>query len=417
MGSVSVTIYEIERADGYLFYTLTYYLDGKRKRETRKDPNAAYERAHAVAKDLAAGETAKAPLTRDDADELRFARKLLKKHDLDMTVDEAISQFVTIWRKTYKVATVEKVIDEFRQSPKVKESSASYRRDLHFRLDQFKKKFGSREIMSVGAEEVCKWIEARKPRLDRAAKSQSERTRFNWYNIVRTVWKYAERKSYLLEGQQALPAENPYNGKSGAWSIMKAQDLQNLISFYLNSDQDWYVPYIAVQAFGGLRVEEAKRLCWENIKVQHGQISHIVVTADQSKKNETRIVPMNPTLHEWLAYWVIDKKHTKGPIIQFKKADAILRKNAKRNGIPWKHNMIRHTFITHSMQLRPNSVALVASEAGTSVKMIKDHYREEPNLEEAIAWFTPLPTWQDRPEAVKKLEVSAEQLRTTMGWK
>ena len=62
---------------------------------------------------------------------------------------------------------------------------------------------------------------------------------------------------------------------------------------------------------------------------------------------------------------------------------------AKIEGWPafgWKHNALRHSFISYRVADIQN-VAQVALEAGNSPQMIFKHYRELVRPAEAKAWF------------------------------
>jgi hypothetical protein len=66
---------------------------------------------------------------------------------------------------------------------------------------------------------------------------------------------------------------------------------------------------------------------------------------------------------------------------------------AKIEGWPafaWKHNALRHSFISYRVADIQN-VAQVALEAGNSPQMIFKHYRELVRPAEAKAWFGLMP--------------------------
>lgn len=56
----------------------------------------------------------------------------------------------------------------------------------------------------------------------------------------------------------------------------------------------------------------------------------------------------------------------------------------------WKHNALRHSFISYRVAEVKN-VAEVALEAGNSPQMIFQHYRELVRPEAAKAWFGLMP--------------------------
>jgi len=65
----------------------------------------------------------------------------------------------------------------------------------------------------------------------------------------------------------------------------------------------------------------------------------------------------------------------------------------KCNEVPefkWKHNALRHSFISYRVAAIQN-VAQVALEAGNSPQMIFRHYRELVRPADAVKWFSIMP--------------------------
>ena len=60
---------------------------------------------------------------------------------------------------------------------------------------------------------------------------------------------------------------------------------------------------------------------------------------------------------------------------------------AKRAGVKWKHNALRHSFISYRVALTQN-LPQVSLEAGNSVQRVNRHYRELVTEGEAKAWFS-----------------------------
>src|SRR5262249_27616429 len=75
-----------------------------------------------------------------------------------------------------------------------------------------------------------------------------------------------------------------------------------------------------------------------------------------------------------------DVKRTENPI----------RRLAEKAGIVWKHNALRHSFISYRVALTQN-IPQVALEAGNSVKLVNSNYRALVTPDEAKAWFAILP--------------------------
>jgi integrase len=316
---------------------------------------------------------------------------------------------------------------DFRKSIDAK--SAAYKRTSRFRLDVFNKQFGRRHIETISTDEVCAFIEARTHK----GEPIEQRTRWNWYNLLRTVWIFARKKSWLPSDHPALPEDVPYSKGDGAYSLCTTDNFNKLIQLLqARPDADMLVPYVFLMAYAGIRTEEAKRLTWEDIKSegQRGgmeqRLTSIEVPRGKGKlKTERRSVNINKTLESKLdsylhvefknEYNEVDYKDRTGPIVSYATADAIVRKVARKAGIPWMHNMLRHTYITHFLRISER-LELVADQCGTSVKMIKSNYRELGTLDEAIKWFAYNPTLADEIGIDRPQEVSAKELKAKMGW-
>ena len=61
-------------------------------------------------------------------------------------------------------------------------------------------------------------------------------------------------------------------------------------------------------------------------------------------------------------------------------------KTEKEIAVEWKHNALRHSFISYRVALTQN-VAQVALESGNSPAMIFAHYREVVDAKAAKNWF------------------------------
>ena len=64
----------------------------------------------------------------------------------------------------------------------------------------------------------------------------------------------------------------------------------------------------------------------------------------------------------------------------------LMRDAGKDSGVKWRHNALRHSFISYRVAKIKN-VNEVAMEAGNSPDMVFKHYRELVTETEADAWF------------------------------
>jgi len=106
------------------------------------------------------------------------------------------------------------------------------------------------------------------------------------------------------------------------------------------------------------------------------------VTAAKANTAQKRLVPISDNLKEWLLLCLRDGELC----CQYGRTASALARLAERAGVRWKHNALRHSFISYTQD-----VAKVSLEAGNSPKMIFKHYRELVTNEEARAWFAITP--------------------------
>ena len=99
-------------------------------------------------------------------------------------------------------------------------------------------------------------------------------------------------------------------------------------------------------------------------------------------------MPVSKNLAKWLAPYaqasgpVCYRENMAEPLSRY-----VERKNIAKTGFKWKHNALRHSFISYRVA-DVKDVSRVALEAGNSPAMIFRHYRELVTVEAAKAWFS-----------------------------
>ena len=153
--------------------------------------------------------------------------------------------------------------------------------------------------------------------------------------------------------------------------------------------------YFAVGLFAGLRPDEAKLLTWEKIDMEEKEITVLSVT---SKVKETRTVKIEDTLFKWLRCFMGDNK---GHIVGqrgFRTATEDVRialgyrlRKQNKGGPTWVHDILRHSYASYWLPLHRDRGRL-AEQMGTSIKMIKDYYKQVVKQSDARAYWQILPT-------------------------
>lgn len=159
------------------------------------------------------------------------------------------------------------------------------------------------------------------------------------------------------------------------------------------------VPVLAIGAFAGLRTAEIERLDWAEVNLKTRLIE---VKAQKAKTRARRLVPITKNLATWLKPLAqsAGKVWPQSAPYLFE----LQREAGKAAGVPWKHNALRHSFISYRLAL-VKGVDQVALEAGNSAQMIFQHYRELVTEKAAKAWFG------ITPESIQALQEAAEAER------
>jgi integrase len=143
----------------------------------------------------------------------------------------------------------------------------------------------------------------------------------------------------------------------------------------------WFRPVLAIQAFAGLRSTEMLRLDWEDVKLDRG---HIEVGKDRARAAVRRLAPIPPNLVRWLTYSV----KTSGRVFPYSRTnlDEIQAGTATAAAVGWKHNALRHSFISYRLA-QTSDVPRVSLESGASPSKIFKHYRTLVGEMDARQWF------------------------------
>jgi integrase len=236
----------------------------------------------------------------------------------------------------------------------------------------------------------------------RKNKPIAPRSRNNFLSAIRTLFVFAAEREYLPVGYDHHEKVKFMADGEGEIEVYTADELERLLA----AAPAELVPCIAIGAFAGLRSAEIERLDWKDTKLENDVILVREKTV-KGERNKTgkRTVPVQPNLKLWLA----PHAKTEGSVwinghdyyYQAQRAAAANTKTDRREGVLWKHNGLRHSYISYRVR-QTQDLPKVALEAGNSVQMIKKHYLEVElpdgtliTSKEAEAWFSAKP--QPRP--------------------
>ena len=215
----------------------------------------------------------------------------------------------------------------------------------------------------------------------------SGRTKRNYLAVVAALFRFAIRRKYLpkdaLEEVEAVQQAKEDTGEIEIFTVAEMDEM-------LNAARPEMIPWLAIAGYAGLRSAEIQRLDWREINLKE---RHIEITASKAKTAARRLAPITDNLAAWL------KPYAKefGKVTSFESwwnqiPNVVEAVNQQRGKSPaekfvWKHNALRHSFISYRLAAIKNA-AEVALEAGNSPQMIFKHYRQLVTEAEAKKWFS-----------------------------
>jgi integrase len=390
-GHATVKIYEVKNRET-TNYTVAYSSPTGRQRRTFANLDLAKSEASTIAQNLADGDIEALKLTGREKQiyveaERAIAGTGLPLHSVahefarafDILGGANIVEAARYYKKHVDVdlpqVTVTDAVEKFRAAKEAEGMSAMYLKDIRGLLGDFAKDFQC-PLSSIQPEDLREYLNAKRVGLV----SKENRRR-----MLVVLFNFAKAQGWLRANQEtAADALGTYKIKQRDVEIYKPAEIRRL----LNAAESDFLPYLALIAFGGVRREELhKGLSWDAINFDRGTIT---VPASIAKTARKRKIVMSENLMEWLAPYRLKS----GPIFDIdpRKRIAKVVKAAKVN---WKRNALRHSFGSYRMEQTKNE-GQVALEMGNSPKVVKDHYFEIVDENEAKEYWSINPATDDR---------------------
>lgn len=427
-GGVMVRVFKCILKTGYTFYQVAYYQHGKRKREVLRDEEEAIARAKKLRDSLAEGEVDAASMRLQDVRAYESAKAILAP--TGVSLETACLEYAEMFglaggrspvglvkaqvkreAAIVEVKTVEEVVDEYLEAKRAGLAtrgggragmvSEKYLTQLRLRLERFEGEVKG-PIGEVTAKQINEFVAglerpAKEPRAgaEPAEKAVSGRTRNNYLEAIRGLFGFAKLHRYVERDSEVTTDLVSWAEDDFEIEIYTADEMKALLA----ASWELLTPALVIGAFGGMRYYEITRLDWSEVKLAAG---HIEVKAQKAKTRARRLVPIGASLAAWLATY----KKESGPVWPRSEAylSECLGECARAAGMEWKHNALRHSFISYRVA-EVEDVAKVALEAGNSPEVIFQHYRELVTGEQAKGWFG------ITPKAVKAFKKKMEAER------
>jgi integrase len=201
-----------------------------------------------------------------------------------------------------------------------------------------------------------------------------DRNALNYWRAVRQLYRFAVRREWIERDPTACMDPPPLPR-----AVPSTLDPGQVAALLAAADAR-IVPWLAVQAFAGLRPGEAAALDWSAVDLPGRAV---LVLPDTSKVRRARYVPICDRLAATLA----PVARAEGRVVAGKTTREELKVQACRAaGVRWRQDVLRHTYATMRIAAG-DAPGTVAADMGTSESMIWRHYRGLARRAEAAVFW------------------------------
>ncbi|MBC7367320.1 MAG: hypothetical protein H7343_11015 [Undibacterium sp.] len=356
-------------------------------REKFADEGEAMTEARTKAAQLRAGRLEGAAMTSADREELQAARKLTDGFPVLAALDEwAKARKLTAGKviaaaeswaaKNGKVEVrvkVETVVKEFLKLKTAAGKNVASDHKHSFAL--IVSDLGQFNVDAVTSRQLDAWL----------AKSENPVTRNTRRKRLVSVWRWAQRKSYLpRDGRTEAEMTERAHEPAPIIGIIDVATWHKVLAYFEERHPD-YLAALVIAGFCGLRRGEVQEQTWEDISTERRVLR---VTHGKRGTPARRMVPLCDAALVWLAR--CKGEHT-GPISPAFALDRIRLYSRRADpAFELPENCFRHSYISHAVAAT-GDIPRVSLDAGNSPKEINRHYRELVSEEDGKAWFAVTP--------------------------
>jgi integrase len=392
-----VKIYRVRNGDYQQFRVASYDSAKNRKFQVFSSYDEAHKVAAKINEGRASGDVEAIVLTGAQKLEYVHAVNLLKPlgisldsaarqltESLKLIPDGSLIEAARHYAKTHPAKlprkSVSELVEEFATAKTKAGKSEDYLADIRYRCGRFAEAFQC-SIGDVTRSQVQQFLDGL---------GLSGRSVNNFKRSIVTLFEFAKARGYLPKDHDELASIEAADEGEGEIEIYTPDEMTRLLS----AARPDFLPVLAIGGFAGVRAKEIERLTWLDVWQRPGYIEvKAYRKTDAGKKRvaktaRRRLVPMLPNLAQWLAPYA----QQTGRVWSHSEAwfEESKRETAARAKVAWKHNALRHSFISYRLA-DVQDMAKVALEAGNSPQMIFESYRELVTPAEAKAWFAICP--------------------------
>ncbi len=356
--------------------------DRTRVRENYSDPQLAKARKLALATEWLSGHVETGmQATKLTPEQCRLAEAaFLRLGGNDIDILPAVEN----WLKTGKqhhVTEEVRIDDAFEQfkawmeAQPDKELSHATKQNLRNRVNIFANSIGNMLLTAITGDVISQFLDKRNVSAQTKTNDRLALSRF-------FVWCKAKKWIAINPARKEEKTRRPARPEP---VVISVDDAKRLLHSAEKFKRGKLAPYVAVCLFGGLRPTEAKRLTWERVNLDDGEIS----VSSHNKTKRGRMVKMSATLKAWLTKYngkPFYPKNWRNDFDDVRLAAGFGNPEKNKKLKAWTEDVLRHTAISHYFR-DCGSYGLTAEWAGNSEEIIKGHYQGKVSSEDTKRFY------------------------------
>lgn len=229
----------------------------------------------------------------------------------------------------------------------------SYIASLEQYLTRWSRGQEARPISAVTLDEVDRYLNS----------LASLSSRATGINRLSTLFSFAVRKGWRNDNP-CERVERPHV-ENGTPDILSIEEVKKALSVS-RAAMNHFLPWLTLALFAGIRPEEADQITWDHIDLNQGIVR---IDAAVAKVRNRRTVHLKPAAIQWL------KLGGNLPLTKVSRRRYIRKLRDALGWKEWKKDVLRHSAASYWMA-SDQDAPRVASELGTSVKVLMKNYRD-----------------------------------------
>lgn len=294
---------------------------------------------------------------------------------------------------------------ESKKSGKTKQLRAPTLKGIMESAETLKKLFPNKRVLEVTPADINRFLDSLEVGLQRKFNIRGRLSQFfNWCVAHgHTTTNPCEKIEIHVEGKDV--------------TIFTFAEALRLMALCRETPQfKDLILYHAISLFAGLRPTECQLLRWEQI---HLEEKTITVLAATSKTKETRNVPIEPNLLEWIKAHGPENPHglvtPQANLIQrlknFHAALGYRVADQNTDTTTWPQDVLRHSYGSYWLG-KYKQRAVLAEHMGNSLQIIKKHYRQVVSKSATTEYWRITPSYDGRGEIIQQpSEEEGQRLR------